>query len=344
MLFSIIALYFIFIVVTLMENLDEFLDQGVPTSIILEYYLYYFPEIIKLMTPVSMLLATLFSVGKLASLNEITAMKSGGQSLYRLMLPIVIFGFFLSWGQLYFNGWVVPPAFEKKTEIERVHLKKNRGSKSITNFYFRDSPSKNLSLQYYNSEGKYGRRITIDEFIGNDNPKLESRIEASNVKWLDAENKWLLQRGIKRSFGKDNSVKRFDSLKVSLNIDHERLIKLKKKTEEMTFAELKSYIDLLGAGGKDIRKQLIEYYAELAFPFANFVIILFGVPFASVRKKGGMAVQIAAALVVSFTYLIFTEVSKTIGYSTETNPIFIGWLANLVFLVFSLIIITRTKT
>lgn len=344
LVYSILALYFIFIIVTLMENLDEFLDQGVDTLIIIEYYLYYFPEITKLMTPVSMLLATLFSVGRLAGLNEVTAMKSGGQSLYRLMLPIIIFGFALSFWQLYFNGWIVPPSIERKNEIERVHLKKKKTSTNIYNLYFRDTPYRNLSLNYYNSEGKYGRNFAIEEFTHSEKPEIKSRIEAANVKWNDEKQKWMLLNGTRRSFEDSLRSSSFDTLFVKLKIDHNELIKLKKEIEEMDFSELKNYIDLLGQGGKDVSKQLIEFNAEIAFPFANFIIVLFGVPFASVKKKGGMAVQIAAALVVSFCYLIFTEISKTIALANNFDPIFSGWLANIVFFLFSLVIIFRTKT
>lgn len=344
LIYSILALYLIFIIVTLMENLDEFLDEGVDTLIIVEYYLYYFPEITKLMTPVSMLLATLFSVGRLASLNEVTAMKSGGQSLYRLMLPIIIFGMALSFWQLYFNGWVVPPSIERKNEIERVHLKKKRTSTSIYNLYFRDSPTRNLSINYYNSSGKYGRNFAIEEFESESKPRIIRRVEAANVKWNNVENKWLLLNGTERYFGDTLKARTFDSLFVELKIDHQRLIKLKKEIEEMDFTELKSYINLLAHGGKDVSKQLIEYNAEIAFPFANFIIVLFGVPFASIKKKGGMAVQIAAALVVSFCYLIFTEISKTIALANNLDPVLSGWLANIFFLLFSILIIFRTKT
>ncbi|MDC1068107.1 LptF/LptG family permease [Candidatus Kapabacteria bacterium] len=344
LVYSILALYFIFIIVTLMENLDEFLDQGVDTIIIIKYYLYYFPEITKLMTPVSMLLATLFSVGRLASLNEVTAMKTGGQSLYRLMLPILLFGMALSFWQLYFNGWVVPPSIERKNEIERVYLKKKKTTNSIYNLYFRDTPTRNLSINYYNSDGKYGRNFAIEEFTNDDKPRLISRIEAANVKWDEDNNDWLLLNVLQKNFNDTLYSKSLDSLHLSLKIDHSQLVKLKKELEEMDFTELKQYIDLLEQGGKDVSKQLIEYNAELAFPFANFIIVLFGVPFASIKKKGGMAVQIAAALVVSFCYLIFTEISKTIALANNLDPLISGWLANLVFLVFSLIIVLRTKT
>jgi len=40
---------------------------------------------------------------------------------------------------------------------------------------------------------------------------------------------------------------------------------------------------------------------KLCIPFANLIVILFGVPFASIRKKGGLAIQMGAAMVISFS-------------------------------------------
>ena len=346
LIFSLLALYVIFIVVTLMENLDEFLDNSVKAEIIIEYYLSYFPEIIKLLTPVSLLLASLFSVGKLSQQNEVTAMKSGGMSLYRLMMPLLIFSIFLSIGQFYFNGNIVPKSNERKKEIEREYLKKNRVSNSIYDLYFRDSPTKNLSMQFYSSSGMFGRRVMLNEFESKESSNITATTEASNIVWNDSATVWVLKNGITRKYrdGKVIDVERFDSTIVKLNINHEQLIKLKKDYDEMTFVELKEYIELLQLGGKDVSLQLINYHSELAFPFANIIIILFGVPFASIKRKGGMAVQIAAALVVSFMYLIFTQVGKQIGFAIGLDPIITGWLANGVFLFFSLIVIFKTRT
>lgn len=344
--FSMIALYIIFIVVTLMENLDEFIDNAVKFDIILEYYLSYFPEIVKLLTPVSLLLASLFSVGKLSQNNEITAMKSGGLSLYRLMLPLFVFSVVLSFGQFYFNGNIVPKAIERKNEIEREYLKKNRSTSSIYDLYFRDSPKLNLTMQYYSSTGKFGRRVMINEFEKDNSEKLTKTIEANTIIWNDSLSNWVLKNGLTRLIknGKVIDIIPFDSTTIKLNINHERLVRLKKDYDEMTFDELKEYIEMMKVGGKDVSYQLINYHSEMAFPFANVIVILFGIPFASIKRKGGMAVQIAAALTISFAYLIFTQVGKQLGLALALDPVLTGWLANGIFFILSIIVIFKTRT
>lgn len=343
--FAIVALCVIFLVVNLLESLDDFMDNNASFMVIAKYYLHFFPEILKILTPVATLLATLFTIGKLSTQNEITAMKTGGMSLYRLMIPLVIIAFLLSLGQLYFNGWVVPKSNEKKIAIEQVYLKKSGSGGPIYNLYLRDAPQKNVSIGFYDSKNKKGNDVAIEFYSNDKKPRLKRRIEADTLKWNDDDNDWTMINGYDRTFkGKNITLDRFDKRKADLNVNHTQIIRLKKSVDEMNLDELRNYIAMLKNGGKDVRKQMIEYYGEYAFPFANLIVILFGVPFASVRKKGGIAVQIGAAMVISFAYLIFIKFSQTIGYSMDIEPWISAWFSNLFFLVIGLFTIFKTKT
>lgn len=345
LVFSLVALCLIFLVVDLLENLDEFIDQNATFELIVDYYLSYFPEILKILTPVATLLSTLFSIGGLSNQNEITAMKSGSLSLYRLMLPLVILSLLLSFGQLYFNGWIVPGANEKKIDIEREYLKKRGSSRSIHNLYFRDSPQRNVSMQYYDSKRKTGNRVFIEDFDSDIKPRLLQRMEAKKMIWDTVDNQWLLVDGVKRVFfDKKVNFSKFDTLAIELRITHGEIIQLKRSPSEMNFDELKRYIDMMESGGKEVGRKRIEYYGNYAFPFANFIVILFGVPFASVKKKGGIAIQIGAAMIISFTYLVFSKISQSIGYSASLDPILSGWMANILFAILGLVVLFKTKT
>jgi lipopolysaccharide export system permease protein len=342
--FALFALCVIFLIVNLIENLDEFLDQNAKMEVIVSYYLSFFPEILKNLTPVATLLATLFTIGRLSMNNEITAMKSGSMSLYRLMLPLVIVTSLLSVGQLFFNGWVVPRANTKKLDIESQYLSKGRAG-SIHNLYFRDNPFRNINMQYYDADKKTGNRVTIEDFNSETEPRLVERIEARQMVWDSLKNRWNLIDGLKRTFGKANAqLVKFDTMNISIRITHNQIIKLKLSVEEMNFDELMEYIQMLNTGGKNVTKQLIEYYGNYAFPFANLIVVLFGVPFASVRKKSGIAMQITAAMVVSFLYLVFTKISQTLGYSMNLEPELAGWSANILFILIGIFVMLKTKT
>jgi len=345
LVFAIIALCVIFLIVNLLESLDTFLDHNATFEIIAEYYLYFFPEILKLLTPIAVLLATLFSVGRLSTNNEITAMKSGGMSLYKIILPLAIFSFFLSFGHLYFNGWLVPEANKIKNDIAQKYLHQGGRSSSIYNLYFRDSPQRNVVMYYYDSKKKVGTRVSFEDYTNNKKPRLLYRVEAMKMEWDSTANTWKMIDAISRSF-ENNSVRtiKYDTLEVDLNISHNQILQLKKTPDEMDFDEQKESIAIMQQGGKNVRKQMIEYYGNYAFPFANLIVVLFGVPFASIKKKGGIAIQIGAAMGISFIYLIFTKVSQTIGYNYDINPILAGWMANILFLIGGIFNLFKTRT
>ena len=345
LLFAMIALCVIFIIVNLLERLDDFLDQNAGFMVIAKYYIYYLPAILQILTPVATLLSTLFTIGRMSTINEITAMKSGGMSLYRIMLPVIFIAILLSFGQLYFNGWVVPVANKNKNEIEKKYLNVSSTGAPIYNLYFRDKPTTNVMMQYYDANSKTGSRVSIEEFSEEMKPRLVKRAEAGQIFWDTAKSVWIMKDAIIREyFANKVGIQRVGEYEVKLMISHDQISKLQQSPDEMTFTESRDYIEILKTGGKDVRMQLIDYHGKWAFPFANLIVILFGVPFASVRRKGGIAIQIGAAMVVSFTYMIFTKVSQTISFAYGFDPVFSGWVANIIFFIVGIITILRTKT
>lgn len=343
-LFSVIALSSIFIIVNLMENLDDFIDNQATQIIIFKYYLYFLPEVIKLVTPISVLIGILFSFGRLSTLNEVTAMKAAGFSLYQLIIPFLLLSTIISLVALYFNGWVVPRAISKKLSIERKYLKKEVETKSVYNFYFRDTPLRNVSIQFYDPVELQGRYIFIEEYTNEYSPRVIRRIEAKNFQWDSSSSKWNLKNGIIRDISFPNfSIHQFDSLYYPLNINHTQLLKLQRKIEEMTFDEVREYLNILHSGGKNVRREMIKYYGSYAFPFSSLIVVLFAVPFASIKKRSGIAIQIASAMAFSFLYLFFTEVGQVLVFTTSLHPAFGGWLANILFSIFGIIVFYLTR-
>lgn len=345
LVFSLVALCTIFLIVNLLDNLDEFLDQKASILVISEYYASAFPEIIKMLMPVAILISTLFTVGKFSSQNEITAMKSGGMSLYKIMYPLAIFCMLLSFGQLYFNGWIVPKVNTRKIQMEVQYLEKDKKDGPLYNLYLRDNPKRNLVMGFFDADEQFGTKISIDEFSSDTCPRIIKKYEAERIQWDPAAKSWRLLNCVIRKFDSVKSTTEFhDIYNIKLTLKQNQMKYLQKLPDQMNFDEFKSYINVMKQGGKDVRKLLIEYYGDYALPFANFIIILFAVPFASIKKRGGIAMQIAAAMVITFTYLVFIKVGQTIGFSMNLEPIISAWMANIIFFIAGLFVIYKTKT
>ena len=87
--FSILGFVSIFVIVDLIENLDRFIDNNVPTRVVVSYYLYTLPWFVSIGLPMSMLISTVFSLGNMVKLNEWTALKASGISIYRTAWPLL---------------------------------------------------------------------------------------------------------------------------------------------------------------------------------------------------------------------------------------------------------------
>jgi lipopolysaccharide export system permease protein len=198
-LFGLAAFLLIFVIVDMMENLDDFIDQNVANSIIVQYYIVFIPEITRLMLPVAVLLAALFTVGKMETTNELTAIKAGGVSFYRFMIPFIATAFIISLFSIYFGGYIVPMANKHKVYIEQKHMKKDLITAG-NNIYFQDSENRIVTISYYDVEDGEANRVSIQEFSPDDITNMVHRYDANKMRFDSSSSSWVLLNGIERTF------------------------------------------------------------------------------------------------------------------------------------------------
>ena len=112
--FSILGFVSIFVIVDLIENLDRFIDNNVPTRVVVSYYLYTLPWFVSIGLPMSMLISTVFSLGNMVKLNEWTALKASGISIYRTAWPLLTIGMVMSLGSFVLDNKLVAYGNEKR--------------------------------------------------------------------------------------------------------------------------------------------------------------------------------------------------------------------------------------
>ena len=330
--FGLLTFLFIFIIIDLMENLDDFIDQSVPLNIVLQYYVNFIPEILRLMLPVSVLLAGLFTAGKMSNLNELTAIKASGVSLYRFVVPFLVTSFVISLFAIYFGGFVVPQANKHKVDIERSYMKKGF-VRSGSNIFFQDSPSRIVTISYYDIINQKANRVSVQEFEEQNLVRMIYRIDAKRMRYDSTNSSWILYKGIRRDFTDSKVlVQKFDSLAIGyLNFTPEQIIKKQRKPEEMTLAELEEYANELFKTGTDPTRIYIEYNSRLAFAFASFIVVLFGVTISANKRSGSLALQFGISILLTFVYLVFMKLSQAFGKNGLLDPFITAWSANIVF-------------
>lgn len=338
LLFALLCFIIIFILVDLFENLDRFIDNKLNFSMILSYYLAFIPEIVKLITPISMLLATLFTVGRMINFNEIIAVKNAGVSLTRFMMPFLFMGVIVTGISIYFNNWVVPEANKKKFFIERNYLNKNRPTVSLNKLYFQDSKNQLILVDLFKEIDLTANKVSIQLYNPDTLTQLIKRVDADKMKWSD--NQWVLIKATERDFTSGQEVlKSFDSIPAAeiagmnkINLVPDQIIKKQLKPDEMNYTELNNFIESMKRGGQDVDRQLVDFYAKMSFPFSSLIVIIFGISISTgSKRRKGLALQFGISILVSFLYLGFVKISQSFGYNGDLDPLLTAWLANIAF-------------
>ncbi len=90
--------------------IDDLMGKGIDVLVILELLFYVSASLIPLALPLSILISSLMTFGNFSENNELTALKSSGLSLYKIMRPLMVFVIAISLFTFYFSNYVIPVA------------------------------------------------------------------------------------------------------------------------------------------------------------------------------------------------------------------------------------------
>lgn len=341
--FILLLLIFIFIVIDFSEKSDDFTDQGATVEQIFEqYYLNYVPEMTRLVIPVAVFIACLILTGQMSDRFEIVALKAAGVSLYRLLIPYLVFAFIAAALISYLDGFVIPHTNAKRLKFEHEYLRKDNQQVDRDNIYRQESPNTLVRVNYYDAQDTMGYQIDIYKFQGD---SIMSTLHARRMKWLQKKQRWQLvdakvQQYNKRGF----KTVELGTQDTTLNIYPRDMARTTSDIYQLTYPEAHNYIQSIkrsGAGGLSLPE--IQFYGRLTYPFSIIVVTFIGFAIASVRRRGGKGVHIAVGLTISFLYLAFMKIIEPFGSSGEINPLFAASLPHLFFFVTGIVLLFTAK-
>ncbi|MCC6476167.1 LptF/LptG family permease [bacterium] len=338
--FSMLAASLIFVTIDLVEHLDKFVDAKVNGWLVARYYWLYLPYIVYLTIPVGVLLATLFSIGGFVYRNELTAMQASGVSLWRVLTLMLLAVLPLS-GAVWFLGETVVPKYNyERKEIYRVEVRKGKGSASSRQgrIYLQTSPTQFLKIESYDPGKQTGYKAVLQTI---ENGHVIERVEADSLLFVNGT--WALKHGTKTGF-EERSISQHDVELLQcpqFKFTPDDLLRVNIAPEEMSYKDIRSLVMRLQAAGLRATRWMVDLAFKIAQPFATFIIVLFGVPFAAFRRRGGLVLGFGLSLLVCFVYFGFMQVGKILGYGGDLSPILAAWAGNIVFGIIGMMLFVR---
>ncbi len=333
---SFIAIY---VVVDLIDHLDDFFVRDLGPSAMARYYLHYMPYIVVFTLPIGMLLATLFVIGDMGVSNELVAIKAAGISIYRVAWPLLRLAFLISLVALFLAELVVPRSNEIRRGILDTRSTVPTGSRS-RHLTRQDPAGYVLYAAAYHHGARRATNVTIVRLIGGE---TQRRIDATQMVWDDEG--WLLLNATDRIFadGAEELASHVSMRLPSLSLRPADLARVNREPEQMTFLELRDFIGRARHAGGDASRWLVDLHIKVAFPLASFMMVWLGFPLAARAWRGGKAMYIGWTLLIGFAFFVTVRAGQAMARAGSISPVVGAWSADLLFLLVGVALFRWTR-
>jgi lipopolysaccharide export system permease protein len=326
--YAIALILSIAVVFDVSENLDEFLSKDVPVKeIVVDYYMNFIPYFANLFSPLFTFIAVIYFTSKMAYNTEIIAILSSGVSYTRLMRPYMVSAFILAIFSFSLGNYIIPPATKTMNEFRMKNIDNTRmGVES--DIHRQIEPGVYIYMRSY-TPNDVGNVFTLERFEGSE---LKEKLTADNVRWDKETGKWVINNYWKRTIYDDYELlENGYRIDTTLNMKPEEFRVKKNEMETYRTPELKTEIKLMKTRGVNTIEWEIEKHKRMATPFSTFILTIIGVGLASRKIKGGLGFHLGLGLALSFSYILFMQISTVFAISGSA-PVFVSmWIPNILY-------------
>ncbi|MCI0531771.1 MAG: LptF/LptG family permease [candidate division Zixibacteria bacterium] len=145
--FGLAVIIFVLVMDFILEILNLIITRGLDILTVLQMFALNMAWMLALAIPMAVLVATLMAFGRMSADNEITALRAGGVSLYKIVTPVVIGSILLGIGLVFFNNLVLPDA-NHRARLLMTEIHQKRPTLNLKeNVFINDLPGYNILIR-----------------------------------------------------------------------------------------------------------------------------------------------------------------------------------------------------
>lgn len=321
----------------------QFSPSAIPWTATAQLVLYGTPSWMNYTLPVGTSLAASLAITRLARESELTAMRSAGTSILRVMMPVIIFGGLIA-GLCYANAEYLMPLANKQQRNLYAQVAVAGAAPE-----FRSNVSLNL-------QGKVAIIGTVARGTNN-------TIQLTDVVLYEKPSSTATAMTFAESGKYQDGVWTFPKYKVWI-FEGDTLLDVSSKTKPMVIKEpvtietifstnqddelpaekLLAQIKRLKRQGFDTRSAEIQYHTRFSVPASCLIFALVAPIFAIVFARAGAFIGVLLSLVgVLLYYNGFVISTQILGATGTINPLLAAWLPNIIFFVIGLFALRRLE-
>lgn len=331
------------------ELVRRIAESGLPLDVAAQVLVLQVPGFVVLSFPMSTLMSTLLTYGKLSSNSELTALRSVGVPTWRMVIPAMALALLMTLITFSFNEAVVPQTLRASEAmlnraIGRAVAGEERKDVEFSNFgeiERSDGSSRKALTQYFYAkkfEDGEMKKITMLD-LSRDNQRL--LLTAERGRWIEREGKWEFLEGkvyvVPEDPNSPTTVANFDRYLYPLGAELLKRAELPKDSNTLTIGQARTAERLLREAGDDdaARKMSVRIQEKFAFPA---VCLVFGMVGSSIgvrpHSRQSRSQGFGVSVVLIFSYYVVAFVFSSLGvkgvlppYVTAWTPVLLGLTA-----------------
>lgn len=329
-IFTVLIICSVILVIDITEKTEKFVKAEVTTEQIIGYYMDFIPWIANFITPLTVFIATVFVTAKMAGHTEIVAILSSGVSFRRMLVPYFIGATMIAIASFVLTGWIIPNSNKSRLAFEVEYLK-NQYYFDQTNVHMQVAPNTYLYMRSYQNQTKTGYNFTLEKMEGT---RLTEKFSASRISWNEENQKWRLTnwKRLVLDGGMKEEIETGQKVDTTLAIHPSEFENDYRRYDGMTINELNDHIEKLRMrGASNVEVYEVEKYTRFTSPFAVLILTFMGVIVSARKTRGGAGFQIALGFFLSFLFIMFFILSKSIAEAGSIPPEISVWVPNILF-------------
>ncbi|RED42834.1 lipopolysaccharide export system permease protein [Winogradskyella eximia] len=330
------------ITVDLAEKVGRIIENDAPFGEVAFYYLNFTVYFANLLFPLFLFLSVIWFTSKLANNTEIVAFLSSGVSFTRFLRPYIIGATIVASFAMFLGMYLAPIASQGFNEFKFKYLRKNKSVQQTRDVYQQINDNDYIYVSSFSPKTNSGQNFTYEHFEGNE---LKYKILADNIRFIDKDSAYQLTRYIKRSF--DNGVETVEKenrIQMDLPFELEDLTPVEYAAETKPYGELLDFIaSEKRKGSKNIGRYEVVKLKKWSLPTSIFILTIIAVAVSSVKRRGGMGVNLALGISIAMIYVFFDKVFGVMAGQSSLPAVVAVWFPNVLFGILAVYLLQNAK-
>ncbi len=333
-LYCIAGFISIWLIFDVSDNISKFIDEHISLLLAVRYYATQVPQVFIILLPVSLLLALLFTLGRMSRANEVVSMLTAGVSVPRILVPLIGMGLLTVAASMALNYSLAPHAeLARKAFLSETRARP--AAALIEGQIFRNrTDSRTWFVQNFRHGGNSFNNVQVLQQDANDN--IVTNYLATRAFYRPEMKTWELENVKVVHYDHTGNIVD-EQIYPLLRVEHWsetpfRLGSANVRAEFLSLPELREYLHF----NADFPDTLLapfrtHFQYRLALPWTCLVVVCIAAPLGIGYSRRGVLSSVAAAIILVFSMNFLTHLFLALGEGDRISAWTAAWTPNLLF-------------